>query len=128
MPLDTRIPLMSQAPQMPDFGAYTQQRLANTQNIMAMQAQAAQAQKQNAMRNAYAKAFNPETGQMDINALSRGLAEAGAGELIPEAQQSFYKAQGERTGAQKGQYEFAKAVSADLRNSLSGSQNPQQAM
>lgn len=53
MALDTRIPLMGQPLQLPDFNAMAQNRMSAMQNMMAMQKYGQEVQDKNAMRRVY---------------------------------------------------------------------------
>lgn len=72
---------------------------AQNQNALAQfQLGAAQRQDvaQNALSDAYKAAYNPETGGIDSNLLMRGLAERGAGHLIPDVQAKLLTTQKEQ--------------------------------
>ena len=45
----------------------------------------------NAMNTAYAKYYNRDTGEIDLNAMRGSLADTGFGSMIPEAEEKFYK-------------------------------------
>ena len=72
---------------------------AQNQNALA-QYQLGTAQRQdvaqNALSDAYKAAYNPETGGIDSNLLMRGLAERGAGHLIPDVQTKMLATQKEQ--------------------------------
>ncbi len=45
----------------------------------------------NALNQAYAKYYNRDTGEVDLNAMRGSLADTGFGSMIPEAEEKFYK-------------------------------------
>ena len=85
------------------YGQIAQIQNAQNQNALAQyQLGAAQRQEatQNALSEAYKSAYNPETGAIDNTMLMRGLAERGAGHLIPDVQTKMLATQ-EKQGAIK---------------------------
>jgi hypothetical protein len=85
------------------YGQVAQIQNAQNQNALAQyQLGAAQRQEstQNALSDAYKAAYNPQTGAIDNAMLMRGLAERGAGHLIPDVQTKMLTTQ-EKQGAIK---------------------------
>jgi hypothetical protein len=85
------------------YGQVAQIQNAQNQNALAQyQLGAAQRQEatQNALSEAYKSAYNPETGAIDNAMLMRGLAERGAGHLIPDVQTKMLATQ-EKQGSIK---------------------------
>jgi hypothetical protein len=85
------------------YGQIANIQNAQNQNALAQfQLGAAQRQDvaQNALSDAYKAAYNPETGGIDNNLLMRGLAERGAGHLIPDVQAKMLATQ-EKQGSIK---------------------------
>ena len=82
--------------QLAQYGQLAQIQNAQNQNAMA-QYQLGAAQRQDAAQNAladvYKSAFNPETGAVDNAMVLKGLAERGAGHLIPDVQAKMLEAQ-----------------------------------
>lgn len=81
------------------YGQIAQIQNAQNQNALAQyQLGAAQRQDvaQNALSDAYKAAYNPETGGIDSSLLMRGLAERGAGHLIPDVQAKLLTTQKEQ--------------------------------
>ena len=81
------------------YGQIANIQNAQNQNALAQfQLGAAQRQDvaQNALSDAYKAAYNPETGGIDNNLLMRGLAERGAGHLIPDVQAKMLTTQKEQ--------------------------------
>jgi len=91
---------LAQYGQIAQIQNYQNQNIAaQNQNALA-QYQLGAAQRtegiQNAMSEAYKSAFNPQTGVIDNAALVRGLAERGAGHLIPDVQAKLLTTEKER--------------------------------
>ena len=86
------------------YGQIAQIQNAQNQNALA-QYQLGAAQRtegiQNAMSEAYKSAFNPQTGAIDSATLIRGLAERGAGHLIPDVQAKLLTTEKERGAIKK---------------------------
>ena len=85
------------------YGQIASIQNAQNQNALAQfQLGAAQRQDvaQNALSEAYKAAYNPQTGGIDNNLLMRGLAERGAGHLIPDVQTKMLATQ-EKQGSIK---------------------------
>lgn len=106
MSLDPNIALSVRPMQLPDFNALAQQRLAGTENIMAMQQQQRQLSDQNNLRQIYSTSVNPQTGEVDSQKLLTGLARAGRGDLIPQVQATLADAQQKKAGADKATLEL----------------------
>ncbi len=68
----------------------------------------------NALNQAYAKAYDPNTGEVDLNALRGSLATGGLGSKIPDIEESIFKARGAKATAMKGETEL---VDAKLKQS-----------
>ena len=86
------------------YGQVAQIQNAQNQNALAQyQLGAAQRQEstQNALSDAYKAAYNPETGAIDNTKLMRGLAERGAGHLIPDVQTKMLATEKERGAIKK---------------------------
>lgn len=103
MPLDPSIALNVKPLQLADplaqYGQIAQLQSAQNQNALAQfQLSSAQRQEaaQNALSSAYQKAYNPDTGEVNNAMLVRGLAEGGAGHLIPDVQAKLLATQKER--------------------------------
>ena len=80
------------------YGQIAQIQNAQNQNALAQyQLGAAQRQEatQNALSEAYKSSFNPDTGKIDEAALLKGLAERGAGHLIPDVKTKLLDSQKE---------------------------------
>jgi len=89
--------------QLTQYGQLSQIQNAQNQNSLAQyQLGAAQRQDaaQNALSDAYRAAYNSDTGAIDNNMLMRGLADRGAGHLIPDIQTKMLATQ-EKQGAIK---------------------------
>lgn len=81
------------------YGQIAQLQSAQNQNALAQyQLGSAQRQEaaQNALSSAYQKAYNPDTGEVNNAMLVRGLAEGGAGHLIPDVQAKLLATQKEK--------------------------------
>jgi hypothetical protein len=103
MALDPSIALNVRPIQVADplaqYGQIAQLQNYQNQNALAQfQLGSAQRQEaaQNALSSAYQKAYNPDTGEVNNAMLVRGLAESGAGHLIPEVQTKMLAMQKER--------------------------------
>lgn len=114
MPLDTSIPMQIKPVQLPDFNAMAQQRLANTQNIMAITAQQKALHDQEAIKQAYQAAIDPQTKQIDYDKLIAGVAPIKP-ELVPAIQQHM----SEQQQAKQKQVEFVhKEVGGQYQTAL----------
>lgn len=74
------------------YGKITAIQNAQQQNALAqLQMQQAQREQEatNAMNRAYAEAYNPQTGDVDINALRKSLATGGYGSRLPDIEKKF---------------------------------------
>jgi hypothetical protein len=60
----------------------------------------------NALNQAYKQAYNPDTGEVDLNALRGSLATGGYGSKLPAIEESIFKARGAKTTALKGETEL----------------------
>lgn len=134
MALDTRIPLMVQPIQLPDFNALAQQRFSNAANIMAMKNQMrtqereeAALSEQNAMRRLYSTAVTPD-GRIDQNKLLTGLAGMGRGDLIPQVQASIADTEAKQFQAKKAKLEFNIQQANDTVKTIASIQSPEQAI
>lgn len=134
MALDTRIPLMVQPVQLPDFNAMAQNRIGMVQNVMSIRSQQAemermarQQQEQNALRGVYSRSVDPETGKIDSKNLITGLAGLGRGDLIPGVQAEMAKAESEQAAAAKAKYEFGKQQLNDAKVAISSVKTPEDA-
>ena len=103
MPLDPSIALGVRPIQIADplaqYGQISSIQNAQNQNALAQfQLSSAQRQEasQNALSEAYKSAFNPETGKINELSLIKGLAERGAGHMIPDVQTKLLAAQKEQ--------------------------------
>ena len=95
MPLNPNIALGYQGIQLENplnaYGKVIGIQNAQQQNALAklqMETAMRERDSSNALNEAYRSAFNPETGQLDQNALLRGVAERGQGRQIPGIQKS----------------------------------------
>lgn len=90
------------------YGQIAQLQNYQNQNALA-QYQLESAKRQDAGQNALAEswkaAFNPDTGKVDENALVKGLAERGAGHLIPDVQTKLLASQKEQSIITKNRVE-----------------------
>lgn len=80
-------------------GAQQQNQLAQLQ----MQAAQREQESTNALNRAYAEAYNPQTGETDINKLRSSLATGGFGSKLPAVEKGLLELQTVRTAQQKGQ-------------------------
>lgn len=122
MPLDPSIALSYRPIQLADplaqYGQIAQLQSAQNQNALAQyQLGSAQRQEaaQNALSSAYQKAYNPDTGEVNNAMLVKGLAEGGAGHLIPDVQAKLLATQKEqslikKTGVETSGLEFKQKV------------------
>jgi hypothetical protein len=122
MALDPSIALGVRPIQVADplaqYGQIAQLQNYQNQNALAQfQLGSAQRQEaaQNALSSAYQKAYNPDTGEVNNAMLVRGLAEGGAGHLIPEVQAKLLATQKEqglikKTGVETSGLEFKQRI------------------
>jgi hypothetical protein len=122
MPLDPSIALSYRPIQIADplaqYGQISSIQNAQNQNALAQfQLSSAQRQEasQNALSEAYKSAFNPETGKINELSLIKGLAERGAGHMIPDVQTKLLATQKEqslikKTGVETSGLEFKQKV------------------
>jgi hypothetical protein len=80
-------------------GAQQQNQLAQLQ----MQQVQREQESTNALNRAYAEAYNPQTGETDINKLRGSLATGGFGSKLPAVEKGLLELQTARTAQQKGQ-------------------------
>jgi hypothetical protein len=80
-------------------GAQQQNQLAQLQ----MQNFQREQESTNALNRAYAEAYNPQTGETDINKLRGSLATGGFGSKLPAVEKGLLELQTARTAQQKGQ-------------------------
>jgi len=80
-------------------GAQQQNQLAQLQ----MQQVQREQESTNALNRAYAEAYNPQTGETDINTLRGSLATGGFGSKLPAVEKGLLELQTARTAQQKGQ-------------------------
>jgi hypothetical protein len=80
-------------------GAQQQNQLAQLQMQQAQREQ----ESTNALNRAYAEAYNPQTGETDINKLRGSLATGGFGSKLPAVEKGLLELQTARTAQQKGQ-------------------------
>lgn len=102
--------------------AQQQNALAQLQMETAMREREAN----NALNEAYKNAFNPETGQIDQNALLRGVAERGQGRQIPGIQKSLAEMEKASLERQKGKTDLIGERMKLSRMSLDGIQTPEE--
>ena len=90
---------------------------AQQQNALA-QRQMQQAEREqeatNALNRAYAEAYNPKTGDVDINRLRQSMATGGFGSKIPSVEKSIYEGREART---KSEESSTKLLDAKLKQS-----------
>jgi len=104
MPIDPRIALGYQAPQFESpvnmMGSLANIRNANNQNALA-QYQLSSAQRAdtvaNTLNDAYQKAYNPQTGEIDTKLLRSAVAAGGAGSQLPGIEKGLAEAEAART-------------------------------
>jgi hypothetical protein len=104
MPIDPRIALGYQAPQFESpvnmMGSLANIRNANNQNALA-QYQLSSAQRAdtvaNTLNDAYQKAYNPQTGEIDAKLLRSAVAAGGAGSQLPAIEKGLAEADAART-------------------------------
>jgi hypothetical protein len=90
------------------YGQIAQLQNYQNQNALAQyQLESAKRQDvgQNALAESWKAAFNPDTGKVDENALVKGLAERGAGHLIPDVQTKLLASQKEQSTINKNKVE-----------------------
>ena len=113
MALDPNIALgvrpMEVANPLAQYGQVAQIQNAQNQNAMA-QYQLATAQREqesvNALNKAYAAAYDPKTGQIDVNALRQTLAGGGFGSKLPSVEKSLLELGKLKTETQKAESEL----------------------
>jgi hypothetical protein len=100
-------------------GAQSQNQLAQLQMQQAVREQ----ESTNALNQAYAAAYNPQTGDIDTNKLRQTIASLGQGSKLPGIEKSLIELQTARLGQQKTQGEILDAVTQRYRDTL-GSIDP----
>ena len=110
MPINPSIALGVQPLRVEDpmnqFAKLMQIENAGNQNALAQyQLKAAQRSDavENAMNDAYRNAYDPATGQIDINSLRKSIAQAGAGSKLPAIEKSFAELETSKLTQQKMQ-------------------------
>jgi len=83
-------------------GAQQQNQLAQLQ----MQNLQREQESTNALNRAYAEAYNPQTGEVDVNKLRGSLSTGGFGSKLPGIEKGLSELQTARTAQQKGQVEL----------------------
>lgn len=83
-------------------GAQQQNQLAQLQ----MQQVQREQESTNALNRAYAEAYNPQTGEVDVNKLRGSLSTGGFGSKLPGIEKGLSELQTARTAQQKGQVEL----------------------
>jgi hypothetical protein len=140
MPLDPVIAGGFRGLQLQDpleqYGRISQIQQAQQQNQLAalkMQEYQREQESVNALNRAYADAYNPQTGDVDINRLRQSLATGGYGAKIPAIEKQLGEAQAQRLTLGKAETELVGAKLAQSRTLLdtidpSGPNAPQQFM
>jgi len=72
----------------------------------------------NALNQAYKQAYNPQTGEVDLNALRGTLATGGYGSKLPAIEENIFKARGAKATALKGETELLDAKLKQSRQFL----------
>ena len=110
MPINPNISLAVKGIELQDplaqYGKIAAIQGAQQQNQLAqLQMQQAQREQEstNALNRAYAEAYNPQTGETDINKLRGSLATGGFGSKLPAVEKGLLELQTARTAQQKGQ-------------------------
>ena len=113
MALDPNIALgvrpMELANPLAQYGQVAQIQNAQNQNAMAQyQLESAKREQEsvNALNQAYAKAYDPKTGQIDVNALRQTLAGGGFGSKLPGVEKSLLELGKLKTETQKAESEL----------------------
>lgn len=119
MAIDPSIPL---GVQMPNFaGIYQNTMQARQQNVLAAKQQEEadfEKMQKNRLAQVYSQSVDPETGEVNQNALLKGLAGAGRGDLIPAIQTEFAQRNKALADAQKAQLEFNITNVANARQEI----------
>lgn len=95
-------------------GAQQQNQLAQLQ----MQAAQREQESTNALNRAYAEAYNPQTGETDINKLRSSLATGGFGSKLPAVEKGLLELQTARTAQQKSQADLLESKLKQSRQFL----------
>lgn len=113
--------------QLAQYGQVAQIQNAQNQNALA-QYQLATAQREqestNALNQAYAKAYDPKTGQINPTALRQSLATGGFGSKLPAVEKGLLELGKLKTEAQKADIELVDAKLGQSRKFLEGIADP----
>ena len=96
-PIELQDPMAQYAKLMAIQNAQQQNQLARIQMEQSQSDRAST----NALNQAYAAAYNPQTGDIDLNKLRQSVATGGYGSKLPALDESIYKARKARTEADK---------------------------
>ena len=97
--IELQDPLAQYGKVMAIQGAQQQNQLAQLQ----MQQVQREQESTNALNRAYAEAYNPQTGEVDVNKLRGSLSTGGFGSKLPAVEKGLLELQTARTAQQKGQ-------------------------
>ena len=133
MALDPNIALgvrpLELANPLAQYGQVAAIQNAQNQNAMA-QYQLAAAQREqesvNALNQAYAKAYDPKTGQIDANALRQTLAGGGFGSKLPAVEKGLLELGKLKTETQKAETDLVDSKLKQSRGLLEGVSTPDQ--
>jgi hypothetical protein len=103
------------------YGKVAAIQSAQQQNALAqLQMQQAQREQEatNALNRAYAEAYSPQTGEVDINRLRQSLATGGYGSRLPDVEKKLLDVKTARTAQQKTEGEVLDAALKRSRNFL----------
>lgn len=122
MPINPNIALSAKGIELQDpmvaYGRMAQIQQAQNQNALA-QMQLAQAQREqegtNALNQAYASAFNPTTGSVDVDKLRKSLATGGYGSKLPALEKTLLEAQTAKTTQQKAENDLFDSSMKQIR-------------
>lgn len=125
MPINPAISLGVRGIELQDplaqYGRVAAIQSAQQQNQLAqLQMQQAQREQEstNALNRAYAEAFNPATGDVDINKLRQSVASSGYGSRLPDIEKKIGEVQSQRLTQQKLQGEVVDAKLKQARSFL----------
>ena len=132
MALDPRISLGVQPMQMPDplaqYGKIAAIQQAQNANALA-QYQLASAQREeektNALSKAYQEAYNPKSGEIDVNKLRQSLATGGFGAQLPTVEKALGELETQKLTRQKTEGELVKQRMEQSRELLSTVRTPE---
>lgn len=84
------------------------QNAQNQNQLAQLQMQQAQREQEstNALNRAYAEAYSPDTGEVDLNALRQSLATGGYGSKLPGIEKSIFESRESKTKALKSETEL----------------------